>query len=863
MKAKTRITKKTLGWIAAAFLLAGMVSACKEAEGILEMQTEKYPADDKVTLTITPSGATFISPDTVEFSAVVTLGGKTVPSPLIKWTLSGYKDSGTTLTEAATASAEEDEEPAAAMDAQAEGVTPPILGNEGETLTSADDAPDEAPTPIELSTNVPVTLTVAQGETAAALTITATVQVSGKPVSKTVEVKRGYTVTIDGTLQNGAVESDKAKAAAGDTVTLTVSPEDGYYLPVGPAVTYGGDQTADVAAGGGNKYTFTMPAAHVTVGAEFEEIPPNYYSITIGEGLQNGTVVSDASGNYAVENSTVTLTVTPDNGYQLKPGTLKVNDGAVTVSEGGTDNTYTFTMPSADVVVTAEFEAVQYSINAQASNGTVTAKVEGSAATTAAAGQQVTLTVSPATEYQLDGTPTVTYGGSQTVPVNGSGPYTFTMPSADVTVGAVFISNVIHINEPAVTTGNTWTYNSNVVTISGSGPYIIKGATTANRVVVAANVTANITLNDVSIDVSGVSDACAFYITPGATANITLAENTTNTLKSNGTAAGLQVPNINNTNATLVIASAAGAGSTSGTLNAYGGLGTGSHSGAGIGGGQAQNGGTITINSGTVYAYGFDDGSTNYANGGAGIGGGGYTGSTKAGDGGTITITGGKVTAVAGSSQTQGGEGAAGIGGGSGKWSGSDNIPGGSGGNITITGGEVIASSRINGAGIGGGNFGVGGNITISDGMVTATGGDLGAGIGGGYKGVGGNITISGGTVTAMGGVLGAGIGGGYKEAAGTIAISGLASVTATGGDNSPGIGSGQGTGSGSANNISIYGTGYTGNGNGNFSGNRGNGQGSLTTGNAHTITINGSGSAKVIATSGVDTKCAIGEGDY
>ncbi|MDR0683708.1 MAG: InlB B-repeat-containing protein, partial [Spirochaetaceae bacterium] len=59
MKAKTRITKKTLGWIAAAVLLAGMISACEEATGSLEDTKPKKENNGgryTVSTSITPEG---------------------------------------------------------------------------------------------------------------------------------------------------------------------------------------------------------------------------------------------------------------------------------------------------------------------------------------------------------------------------------------------------------------------------------------------------------------------------------------------------------------------------------------------------------------------------------------------------------------------------------------------------------------------------------------------------------------------------------------------------------------------------------------------------------------------------------------
>lgn len=126
------------------------------------------------------------------------------------------------------------------------------------------------------------------------------------------------------------------------------------------------------------------------------------------------------------------------------------------------------------------------------------------------------------------------------------------------------------------------------------------------------------------------------------------------------------------------------------TIDGDGSLSSISAVGAGIGG----VGGTITINSGKIYAQG--------GNGGSGIGGG------SDGAGKTVIINGGCVTA-------HGSENAAGIGGGS--------TISGIGGNVTINAGRVIADSD-SGIGIGAGGGSKEGTITINGGSVK---GSLGA----------------------------------------------------------------------------------------------------------------------------------------
>lgn len=298
-----------------------------------------------------------------------------------------------------------------------------------------------------------------------------------------------------------------------------------------------------------------------------------------------------------------------------------------------------------------------------------------------------------------------------------------------------------------------------------TGAYTIKQSDKAyltNTVSVTGG-THEITMNDVIIDVSNSSGACAFSIATGATVDLKLAGPVT--LKSGSYAAGLSVP----TGAAVTISAI----SASGALTAEGG-----ESGAGIGGYNEEytdrnysfaKGGNITILSGTVDASG--------GGGAAGIGGGYYGNGTGTDE--TIHISGGKVTAT---------------------------------------------GSRV-GAGIGGGyqadGTGQNGQIIIGgDAIVTAINRDTGAGIGGGYKGdgtgVGGKITLGGtANVTAIA-YYGAGIGSGCAGdrnasyfvfgtgQSGEMLITGNVTVQAR-------SETGAGIGSGAPYNGSSYGTGKDG----------------------------------------------------
>ena len=87
---------------------------------------------------------------------------------------------------------------------------------------------------------------------------------------------------------------------------------------------------------------------------EVYEIPPytGKYSYAINvTNMDNGSVSVD---KYATEGEKVTLTVSPDKAYKLDELTLTANGKEVEVTDNG-DGTYTFTMPSSNVKVSASF----------------------------------------------------------------------------------------------------------------------------------------------------------------------------------------------------------------------------------------------------------------------------------------------------------------------------------------------------------------------------------------------------------------------------------------------------------------------------------------------------------------------------
>ena len=82
-------------------------------------------------------------------------------------------------------------------------------------------------------------------------------------------------------------------------------------------------------------------------------LPLPTYNVRIASSISNGSVSSDKTTEI-VSGESVTLTISPDDGYELKTLTVDNEDVTSFVSEG----VYSFTMPSHDVIVTAQFQII-------------------------------------------------------------------------------------------------------------------------------------------------------------------------------------------------------------------------------------------------------------------------------------------------------------------------------------------------------------------------------------------------------------------------------------------------------------------------------------------------------------------------
>lgn len=146
-----------------------------------------------------------------------------------------------------------------------------------------------------------------------------------KANSETVTVAKDITFTLD---KNGKTFSGEIKNGSYTTVTTTVN---------GDKITYTFDYTAPSYGGGSSG--------------------SSSYDVSVGSGIKHGSVsVSPKSAN---KGTTVTITVKPDNGYQLDTLTVTDKNGDTVKLTRKSDTQYTFTMPASKVTIKAAFAEIK------------------------------------------------------------------------------------------------------------------------------------------------------------------------------------------------------------------------------------------------------------------------------------------------------------------------------------------------------------------------------------------------------------------------------------------------------------------------------------------------------------------------
>lgn len=258
--------------------------------------------------------------------------------------------------------------------------------------------------------------------------------------------KCDFSITTVYDAERGTVTTDPANIAQlDDIVTVTIEPKTGYVCTAVTVTYENGEKSLLLTEVGENRYTFTMPAAAVTVTALFEEVN---YTVTLtvdGEATTalNGFDTVNIGVDYL---DTVTVSVTPAAGWELTA--ITVDGGKITVNEeikqSGGD--YTFTMPEHDVAVEVKLTKTGYGLKAYAINSFESGhgKVTLSPERVAYVGDLVTITADPDDGYRVGRVIVLDVNG-KTVPVNYVKndydyieTWSFTMPASNVAITVKF-----------------------------------------------------------------------------------------------------------------------------------------------------------------------------------------------------------------------------------------------------------------------------------------------------------------------------------------------------------------------------------------------------------------------------------------
>ena len=213
---------------------------------------------------------------------------------------------------------------------------------------------------------------------------------------------------------------------------------------------------------------------------KYQEVTPSTpkYSVTFAE-ITGGTL--SATPSKAEAGAEVTLIATPDAEYTFN------NDWTVTIAE--TSETISvkdgkFTMPAANVNVSASFTQKTYTITANAAkNGTYTVKVGDTEVTSAVKGDKVVLEATPDEGYLCDGWTVVDAEGKNVSVSNNS----FYMPSSNVTISTSFSLKPEDITFNKLTSSLT-DYSGEYLMLH-SNDYVVSGVTSKHLSTVNLNPT--------------------------------------------------------------------------------------------------------------------------------------------------------------------------------------------------------------------------------------------------------------------------------------------------------------------------------------------------------------------------------------
>ena len=186
---------------------------------------------------------------------------------------------------------------------------------------------------------------------------------SATAVTNLITAMNNLVALFEITVIDGTADFDEAEE--GELITITAdTPATGYRF-----VNWTSDDDVDFDDEDEAETTFEMPASDVTVTANFEQIPPTPFTVTVTGGT--------ASPSSALQGATVTVTATVPSGYRFTGWT--VLSGGVSLSNANNATT-TFIMGTANVALNANFAPIdqppvlpqEFTISFNANGGTGT-----------------------------------------------------------------------------------------------------------------------------------------------------------------------------------------------------------------------------------------------------------------------------------------------------------------------------------------------------------------------------------------------------------------------------------------------------------------------------------------------------------
>ncbi|MDU5913865.1 MAG: SpaA isopeptide-forming pilin-related protein [Anaerococcus vaginalis] len=162
-----------------------------------------------------------------------------------------------------------------------------------------------------------------------------------------VDARPSYKVVVTQPQSGGTISANPTSAKAGETISLSANPANGYLLDEFVVTSKGQPITVDK-----QNNQFKMPNADVSVTATFKAKPKNVYPISV-EPSKNGSVGVAAS---ATNGDIVTVSVNPNEYYELDALTVTDKNGAPVQVNG-----LTFKMPESAVSISATFKVKEMS----------------------------------------------------------------------------------------------------------------------------------------------------------------------------------------------------------------------------------------------------------------------------------------------------------------------------------------------------------------------------------------------------------------------------------------------------------------------------------------------------------------------